>query len=295
MNNKQIDYVIETAKTMNLSRAAENLFISQPSLSYQIKVLEEEVGFLIFDRIGKSIRLTPAGQQLVTSLQGIQLDLKTAIEQAQNLGSQYQDSITIAIPNWTALYLLPQAIKAFEKIHPQVQIVPQILPNQQGIASFLRQETDLILLPDYEADKLQHIQCDPLFTSQIYLLCLPEDPLAQKERVTAQDLAHRTLLVNGGSSKRLQQVQQRVISQVPIQQLNSPNHDFTLIQVASQKAICLSPGIYQDRNSAFSWLPFDCQENFPFSLCRHEQDERPAIKDFIKTLQEVYEETDLSL
>mgnify|MGYP000700466114 CR=1 FL=1 len=42
MNTKQMDYIIETAKTLNLSRAAENLYISQPALSYQIKVIEEE-------------------------------------------------------------------------------------------------------------------------------------------------------------------------------------------------------------------------------------------------------------
>ena len=48
-----------------------------------------------------------------------------------------------------------------------------------------------------------------------------------------EDLAHRTLLVNGGSSQTLRQVQQRVVDTVPIQTLNSPTHDFTLIQVAA--------------------------------------------------------------
>lgn len=295
MNAKQIDYIIEAARTLNLSRAAENLYISQPSLSYQIKVVEEEVGFLIFERVGKSIRLTPAGQQLVTSLQRVQLDLKNAIEQAQNLGNQYQDSLTLSLPHRTALWLLPEAIQVFEKLQPQVQVIPQLQAPNAGIDSFLRRETDLILLPDYEADKLSHIQKHPLFTSQIYLLCLPDDPLAEKKRVTAQDLDHRTLLVNGGSSKRLQAVQQRVISQVPVQQLNSPNHDFTLIQVASHKAICLSPGIYQERSDQFRWIPFDCEENFPFYLCSHEGDQRPVLTEFIQLLQNLYEETELEL
>lgn len=295
MNAKQIDYIIEAARTLNLSRAAENLFISQPSLSYQIKTVEEEVGFLIFERVGKSIRLTPAGQQLVTSLQRVQEELKNAIEQAQNLGNQYQDSLTLSLPHRTALYLLPEAIQAFEKAHPNVLVTPQIQPPNEGIDSFLRRETDLILLPDYEADKLSHIIKHPLFTSQIYLLCLPDDPLAEKDYVTAQALAHRTLLVNGGSSNRLKTVQQRVIAQVPVQQLNSPNHDFTLIQVASRKAICLSPGIYQDHSDQFAWIPFDCEENFPFYLCSHEGDQRPVVQDFIQTLQDLYAETELSL
>lgn len=295
MNTKQIDYIIETAKTMNLSRAAENLFISQPSLSYQIKAVEEEVGFLIFERVGKSIRLTPAGHQFVISLQHIQVDLKNAIEQAQNLGKQYTDSIKVCFPTRTALALLPEAIQEFSKSHPTVQVVPQIVPTNQGIDSFLKKETDLLLLPDYEADKLSQVKKHPLFTSSIYLLCLPDDPLATKHRIISEDLAHRTLLVNGGSSKRLQQVQQRVISQVPIQEINSSNHDFTLIQVASRKAVCLSPGIYQDQNDQFTWIPFDCPENFPFFLCSHHHDEQSAIGDFIRLLQQLYQETDINL
>lgn len=73
-----------------------------------------------------------------------------------------------------------------------------------------------------------------------------------------EDLAHRTLLVNGGSSQTLRQVQQRVVDTVPIQTLNSPTHDFTLIQVAAGRAICLSPGFLNDHSGQFSWIPFDC-------------------------------------
>ena len=52
MTTKQIDYCIELAHTLNFSRAADNLFVSQPTFSYQIKLLEEEVSFTIFERSG---------------------------------------------------------------------------------------------------------------------------------------------------------------------------------------------------------------------------------------------------
>ena len=72
MTTKQIDYCIELARTLNFSRAAENAFVSQPTFSYQVKLLEDEVGFKIFERNGKGAALTPAGQQFVTYLSGIQ-------------------------------------------------------------------------------------------------------------------------------------------------------------------------------------------------------------------------------
>ncbi|MCR5230250.1 MAG: LysR family transcriptional regulator, partial [Solobacterium sp.] len=66
MNTKQIDCCIELARTLNFSRAADNLFISQPTLSYQIRLLEEEIGFALFERSGKGASLTPAGAQFVS-------------------------------------------------------------------------------------------------------------------------------------------------------------------------------------------------------------------------------------
>jgi len=53
MTTKQIDYCIELAHTLNFSRAAENMFVSQPTFSYQIRLLEEEIGFAVFERSGK--------------------------------------------------------------------------------------------------------------------------------------------------------------------------------------------------------------------------------------------------
>ena len=61
MDTKQIDYILELAQTKNFNRAAENLFISQPALTYQIKAIESEVGFMLFERSPRGAVLTPAG------------------------------------------------------------------------------------------------------------------------------------------------------------------------------------------------------------------------------------------
>ena len=63
MNTKQIDYALELAQVKNFNRAAENLFIFQPSLSYQIQALESEIGLALFLRSGRGAEVTPAGEQ----------------------------------------------------------------------------------------------------------------------------------------------------------------------------------------------------------------------------------------
>ena len=77
MTTKQIDYCIELAHTLNFSRGAENQFVSQPTISYQIRLLEEEIGFAIFERSGKGATLTPAGAQFVSFLTGIRACLES--------------------------------------------------------------------------------------------------------------------------------------------------------------------------------------------------------------------------
>ena len=97
MTTKQIDYCIELARTESFSRGAENMFVSQPTFSYQIKLLEEEVGFEIFIRNGKGATLTSAGVQFVTYLSNMREELKRAIEQGQNFSAKYKENITISM------------------------------------------------------------------------------------------------------------------------------------------------------------------------------------------------------
>ena len=81
MTTKQIQYILELAQTGNFNRAAENLYISQPTMTYQIRAAEEEIGFPIFNRSGRGASLTPAGAQFIISLRNIYTELTNAIEQ----------------------------------------------------------------------------------------------------------------------------------------------------------------------------------------------------------------------
>lgn len=288
MNNKQMDYVIEVAQTLNFNRAAENLFISQPALSYQIKTVEEEIGFLIFERIGKAIRLTPAGQAFYQQLLGIRQQLLGAIEQGQNFSSQYRDNITIGYPLRSHLYFLPEAIKAFRHQHKEVLITPDIA-LKDWLTRFREKQVDLILTTREMAEKLPNAVIHPLYTSFIYLLVNPHDPLAQLNQARAHDLMGRTLLVNGGSSQTLRRVQKNVLDQIKLQTLNSPTHDFTMVSVASEQAICLSPGYLKDFSNEFVWVPFDTEETFECVLVSHKDDQRQVVAEFIQLLQDIYQ------
>ena len=289
MTTKQIDYCIEVAHTLNFSRAADNLFVSQPTFSYQIKLLEEEVGFTIFERTGKGAALTPAGAQFVSFLTSMREDLKRAIEQGQNFSAKYKDSISISLMVRQAVYFLPEAMRLFAETNPEIQILP-VFQYAGGVETFLRNEVDILFALKEQTRHIPGIAVHELFESRIYLIADKNDPLAEKNLITGEDLYGRTLMVGGGSPPALKAVQHRLIGTGKIDYFNSADHDTTLTNVAAGRGVCLAPGFLNDHSGQFAWIPFDCRESFSCVLCTHRDDNRPSVTAFLNTLKKLYKD-----
>ena len=287
MNTKQIDYCIELAHTLNFSRAAENMFVSQPTLTYQIKLLEDEVGFAIFERSGKGAALTPAGSQFVTYLANMREEMKRAVEQGQNFSAKYKDNITISMMVRQAVFFLPEAMRIFSDRHPDIQITPKF-EYENGVEGFLRNETDILFALKEQTKQIPGIDVHDLFESHIYLISRKEDELALKNLLTEEDLYGRTLMVGGGSPPALKAVQHRLIASGKINYFNSADHDTTLTNVAAGRGVCLAPGFLNDHSGQFAWTPFDCRESFSCVLCTHKNDARDGVNEFIEVLKGLY-------
>ena len=289
MNTKQIDYCIELARTLNFSRAAENQFVSQPTFSYQIKLLEEEIGFRLFERSGKGAALTPAGVQFVSFLSGMREDLKRAIEQGQNFSAKFKEAVSINLMVRQAICFLPEAMRLFAEQMPDVQIVPQF-QYENGLDTFMKGDADMLFALREQSKQLSNTAVHPLFESRIYLIAQRDDPLAQKNRIKESDLYGRTLMVGGGSPAALKAVQHRLIASGRIEYFNSADHDTTLTNVAAGRGVCLAPGFLNDHSGQFAWIPFDCAESFSCVLCTHKSDTRASVTSFIEILQKLYKD-----
>ena len=289
MTTKQIDYCIELAHTQNFSRAADNMFVSQPTFSYQIKLLEDEIGFAIFDRSGKGASLTPAGAQFVGFLVGMREELKRAIEQGQNFSAKFKDSISITMMVRQAVYFLPEAMRRFAESNPEVQITP-VFQYENSVELFLKNEADILFALKEQTRQIPGILVHDLFESHIYLIAQREDPLADKNLITEEDLYGRTLMVGGGSPAALRAVQNRLISSGKIDYFNSADHDTTLTNVAAGRGVCLAPGFLNDHSGQFAWIPFDCKEHFSCVLCTHKDDNRASVGSFLRILKELYKD-----
>ncbi len=288
MNTKYFESALELAKTKNFNRAAENLYITQPALTYQINALEEEVGFRIFDRSGKGAALTPAGEQFITSLRDITAQLKRAVEQGQNFAFRYRDNIRIAMSVRPALYYLPEIMKVFEKEEPSVSITPYF-DYYHSVDTFLKGDQDILFAVRDSIRQIPDITSFPLFDSHIYLVCKKDDPLSDKKIIREKDLEGRTLLIGGGSPKGLRNLQQQLIRNEKISYLNSEDHDTSITFVAAGKAVVLSPGFLNDHNPEFRWIPFETKEVIPCVLCVHSSDKRRPVRDLVKMIIGYYQ------
>ena len=287
MNTKQIEYILELAKTKNFNRAAENMFVSQPTMSYQINLAEEEIGFRIFDRSGKGAEITPAGEQFITTLKDIHSQYKRAVEHGQNFSVKYRDNIRIGMSVRAALYYLPEIMKQYEKEDPSISITP-LFDYHHYLERFLAGETDIMFAIKDVVRHIPDIAIHPLFDSGLFLVCRSDDPLASHSVITDNSLEGRTLMIGEASPAPLKAVQKRIIASTDINYFNSPDYDTSLTYVASGKAVVIAPGFLNDHNPSFSWIPFDCKEKVPCVLCTHSSETRKTVKDLVVLIQQYY-------
>lgn len=292
MTTKQMDCALELSKTLNFSRAAENLFISQPSITYQIQCLENEIGFQIFHRSGKGADLTPAGAQFCGELQRIRDQLKAAVEQGQNMSSRYSEALNVCIPMCSCIYFLPQIMQRFEAAMPHVSLNIRFVYDDSRVDMFLRGEQDILFARESELKRFSNVRMAPLFHSRFYMILRKDDPLAEKEILTLADLSGRTFMVGGGSPGELIAVQNRIVESGRVQVLNCPDHETALANVAAKRGIALTPGFTNDHNGEFVWVPFDCTENISCVLGYHREDTRESTRYFIELVQAAYTHAD---
>jgi LysR family transcriptional regulator, cys regulon transcriptional activator len=129
MNLRQLRYISAVARHgLNVSATAESLYTSQPGVSKQIRLLEDELGVQIFERSGKHLtRITPAGQAIIDLVDDALASVENVRQVAQEFKDPQRGSLSIATTHTQARYALPATISAFTRRYPRV-----ILHMHQG-------------------------------------------------------------------------------------------------------------------------------------------------------------------
>ncbi len=129
MQMHQIVYFLKAAQTGNVTRAAEELHISQPSLSRQIKLLEEELGTLLFERLPQGLKLTPAGQALLPHLSEVMQQIGKVPELVRPFASGQKGRVAIGTTPGLAASFLPAVVGAYLRQFPEAETALYVRPT----------------------------------------------------------------------------------------------------------------------------------------------------------------------
>ena len=210
---RQLQVFEKVAKHLNYSRAAEELYLSQPAVSMQIKQLEGHIGLPLFEQMGKKIFLTEAGRELFHYARNIaqQLaEMEAVFDEMKGLG---QGKLTLSVVN-TANYFTPQLLARFCQRYPDINVILQVANRDAVLKQLADNSTDLAIMgqPPEGLDLI----AEPFLDNPLVVIAPPDHPLAKLNRVKFARLAEETFLSREkGSGTR--SAMERIFSQHKIQ------------------------------------------------------------------------------
>ena len=182
----QLQILEAIAKHGSFTRAAEELELTQPTVSQQIKRLTQIIGIPLFEQLGKQIYLTAAGTQVLAASATISekfAELEIAIDELKGLK---QGRINL-VASTTAKYFVPRLLGTFRRKHPEIELALHIT-NQEGVLARLARNQDDLYFTGRPPSDLD-IELRPILANPLVVVAPSNHPLAGKTNIALKELA----------------------------------------------------------------------------------------------------------
>ncbi|MDB5049785.1 MAG: oxyR [Fibrobacteres bacterium] len=191
MNIRDLEYFAAVAELKHFRQAAERCFVSQPTLSGQLKKLEAEFGVSLFERHARGVRLTAAGEGLLPYATGILEQARRLTEAAQALKDPRSGPLQLGVIPTLAPYLMPLMVPLTRKLHPRLDLFLSEMQTRDLLKALAegRVEAALLATPVAQAGLVS----EEILLEPFYLAVPAGHALARKAALTAEDLAGQTL------------------------------------------------------------------------------------------------------
>ena len=200
----QIEAFLEVARRQNLSRAAEALFVSQPTLTARLQSLEAALGEQLFVRTRRGMRLTEAGDAFLPYAEHAVAALADGRERLAELRRGVAGRLVLGAPPTVSTYTLPALLARFHAAHPEVRLAVKTGTSEEILQMVLHDQVQLGII---RALANQEIETIPLFTDTLVLIAGPGHRLARSSpgrQARMADLAGEVLVLFGRSSSYLE-------------------------------------------------------------------------------------------
>ncbi|MDJ0947334.1 MAG: LysR substrate-binding domain-containing protein [Alphaproteobacteria bacterium] len=197
MTLRELRYLVALADHGHFGRAAEACHVSQPTLSTQLKKLEEYLGAALFERTNKALHITPIGEQIVAKARRVLAEADTIVELASQKVGPLTGPLNLGVIPTLSPYLLPWLLPALKGAYPDLRLVvhEDLTDHLLERLKAHRIDAALLALPIKE----EELETLPLFDEPFFVACPPSHRLAKAKSVRTSDLrkVHLLLLTDG--------------------------------------------------------------------------------------------------
>ncbi|WP_439537174.1 LysR family transcriptional regulator [Methyloversatilis sp.] len=198
---RQLQVFAKVAETGSFTRASEQLFLTQPAVSQQVRQLTETVGEPLFDTIGRRTFLTPAGEELLSAWKGIQLQWQQFEENLQATRSLHRGTLRLAAVS-TAKYFVPRVLGPYCAQHPGIDVKLEVANRDRLIERMQANLDDMYVMTKPPED--MDLTCDSFLDNPLVAIAPASHPLANAGLLKLQDLAkERFIMREQGSGTRI--------------------------------------------------------------------------------------------
>jgi DNA-binding transcriptional LysR family regulator len=193
---RHLRYFVAVAEMENVSRAAmQRLHVSQPSLSRQIRDLEDEMGVQLLERTAKSVRLTDAGRAFLDEARAILKQTNDAVGKVRAIAGKTETELHIGDWPLATARVMPALLRAYQQAIPNVKVKVHDWPVEKNIAGVRDGRLQLaIIIPPLKANALEELRFEELLTERVCLAVSCDHPLARRQSVSLADAAREPFI-----------------------------------------------------------------------------------------------------
>ena len=198
---RQLQVFEAVARQLSYTRAAEELHLTQPAVSMQIKQLESSVGLSLFEQLGKRVFMTQAGETMLGHAQTIIRQLGRAQEEMDELKGVDSGRLRIAVAS-TVNYFATRLLATFTRLHPSVQITLDVTNRETLLQKLEDNQPDVVLMgkPPKDLD----LDADAFMDNPLIMIARPDHSLSKHRSIALKELTEETFVVReSGSGTRI--------------------------------------------------------------------------------------------
>lgn len=200
MDTNTLQAFLAVAESSSFSKAADHLYLTQSAISKRIALLEEQLSSKLFDRIGRTVSLTEAGEALLPRAKDILLQLDDAKRAIGNLaGGEITGGLSLAASHHISLHRLPPLLKQFSEECPKVELDLQFAESEVAYEGVLKGDLELALIT-LSPEPDPNIHSEIIWDDLLMYVVSNDHPLANKSKIELEELTQYNAILPGSNT-----------------------------------------------------------------------------------------------